>query len=65
MTVGGRAVEVKRRIGLREVHMAAHLDGAVSGIHDLESDDDRTRIELDIVGCEQVFAGNHLAHPIG
>ncbi|CPZ86370.1 hypothetical protein [Mycobacteroides abscessus] len=45
--------------------MTAHLYGAVSGVHDLEFDDDRTRVELDIVGCEQVFAGNHLAHPIG
>ena len=36
MAVGGSAVEVERRVGLRQVDMAAHLHRTVTGVDDIQ-----------------------------
>ncbi len=69
MAVGGRAVEVERRVRLREVHVAADLDGPVAGVDHIQLQPRRTRIDLDVPVAVDDFAGNHVrpphAHEIG
>ena len=57
--VGGFAVEQQCGVGLRQMHVAAHLDGTVAGVDHLDIEPPRTRIELDIAVAVDDFAGDH------
>ena len=48
MAVGGVAVEVERRVGLRQVHVAADLHGPVAGVDDVEREPLGAGVDLDI-----------------
>ncbi len=57
--VGGFAVERQRRVGLRQVDVAADLHRTVAGVHDVELEALRTLIEDDVAVAEDDLSRNH------
>jgi hypothetical protein len=59
VTVGSGPVELQRRVGLREVDVAAHLNGAVTVVDHVQLEPLGTFVDDDVTVAEDDFSRNH------
>src|SRR6476620_4661645 len=59
MTVRGLSVELQRRVGLRQVHMAADLYRAIAAVDDVERQPGGPGVDLDLAVAVEDFTRLH------
>ena len=63
VAVGGGAVEVQRRVGLRQMHMAADLHRPVAGVDESMAQPRRARVDGDVAFAVDNLAGDQTPRP--
>ena len=60
-----RAIEGEPAVHLEEMTVRSDLHRTIAAVADRDATRRAPRVQLDRIGCEKIFAGNHRAHRMG